>query len=119
MIHQNKGRSGGPKRAVFIGTIVILALLVLGGLVMLLWNAILPPVAHVGKLDYPQAIGLLLLCRLSFGSFRPGGGGRWKREGQGWRQKWSGMNEQERSAFRDEWKKRCDVSRGTHGEEAD
>lgn len=56
----------------------LVAAAVLGGVVMALWNAILPGLfAGVGRLDYLHALGLLILCRILFGGFRGhGGGGR-------------------------------------------
>lgn len=50
--------------------IVTLALLAgIAVVVMLLWNAIIPSVIGWGVLSYLQAVGLLALCRLLFGSF--------------------------------------------------
>ncbi len=40
------------------------------GLVMLLWNGILPSLFHVSIITFWQAAGLLLLARLLFGGFR-------------------------------------------------
>lgn len=55
----------------------LVAAAVLGGAVMMLWNAIMPGLfAGAGALDYPHALGLLILCRLLFGGFRGHGGGR-------------------------------------------
>jgi len=55
----------------------LVAAAVLGGVVMTLWNAILPGLfAGVGRLDYLHALGLLILCRILFGGFRGHGGGR-------------------------------------------
>lgn len=50
--------------------IIMLALLAgVGAVVMLLWNAIIPTVIGWGAVSYLQAVGLLVLCRLLFGSF--------------------------------------------------
>lgn len=41
------------------------------GLVMFLWNSILPTLfSGVGLLSFSHAMGLLVLCRLLFGSFK-------------------------------------------------
>jgi hypothetical protein len=82
----------------------------LGGVVMFLWNTILPQVAQVNALTYWQALGLLLLCRILFGSFRFGG--RRSRPPFGRpspyiREKWMNMSEEERTKFKEEWRKRC------------
>lgn len=85
------------------------AVLVFGGLVMLLWNNILPSVLGVGTLTFWQAVGLLVLCRILFGGFRggrPGGGPHaWQRRKM--RQRWMQMSDEDREKFRAEWRERC------------
>lgn len=94
---------------VFIPFIVAAVLLVVGFVVMQLWNGIVSPVLHVGELGYGQAIGLLVLCRILFGGFGRGGfgpgGPRWR--GGPWREKWMNMSEEEKAAFREQWQRRC------------
>jgi hypothetical protein len=41
-------------------------------LVMLLWNAVMPDLLEVGSLNWLQAAGLLLLCRILFGGLGHG-----------------------------------------------
>ena len=76
----------------------LVAAAVLGGVVMTLWNAILPGLfAGVGRLDYLHALGLLILCRILFGGFRGRhGGGHGGRER--W-QRWQAMTPEERAQF--------------------
>jgi len=62
------------------------AMAAFSGVVMLLWNNILPGVLHAGMITFWQAAGLLLLARLLFG-FRGRGrhfGGCRGREAYGW-----------------------------------
>jgi Ca2+/H+ antiporter, TMEM165/GDT1 family len=82
------------------------AVLLFGWVVMLLWNAILVPVLSVGLLSFWQAVGLLVLTRILFGSM---GGGGWKRKGPspGFRNKWMNMSDEEKLKFKEEWKRRC------------
>src|SRR5947209_6252570 len=40
------------------------------GIVMLLWNSILPAVLHAGMITFWQAAGLLLLARILFGGMK-------------------------------------------------
>jgi hypothetical protein len=99
------------RRFFFFPLIPIAAALLLGLIVMLLWNAILPQVVNAAPLSYWQAVGLLVLCRILFGSFfkgRPQFNSRsgW-RGGAPWRSKWMNMSEEEKAKFREEWKKRC------------
>jgi hypothetical protein len=89
-----------------------LGFLALGsGLVMLLWNHIMPEIIPgVKEVNYWQAAGLLVLCRLLFGSF--GGRGGWKKGDHGrgtshWKNKWSNMTPEEKEKMKEEWKKRC------------
>jgi hypothetical protein len=95
----------------FIPFMIAAAVLLFGGLVMWLWNYILPPVLGVGALTFWQAVGLLILCRILFGGFRgrPGGGprgGGWNRRHQ-FRERWMKMSDEERQKFRSEWRNRC------------
>ena len=83
-------------------------LLLLSAVVMLLWNAILPPLLHVGNISYGQSIGLLILCRILFGGFRFGGPPRRPfGPSNHLREKWMKMSEEEKAQFRSEWQKRC------------
>ena len=66
---------------------IVLAALVLGYVVMHLWNWLLPAVFGVHMINYWQALGILALCRILFG-------------GRGWHS--SG-----RSNFRRRMKGRC------------
>ena len=99
--------SGG--RFPFILFFTILKVLVLGGLVMLLWNYVLPAVANVRLLSYRQAVALWLLCRILFSG--PGFGSAGYRHGApwsrgAWKNKWMQMTQEEREKFQQEWKNR-------------
>ena len=90
----------------FVPFIILAAVALLGLIVMQLWNNILPAVTGVKALSYWQAVGLLLLCKLLFGSFRPGSPG-FRRGGEGhWRNKLMNMSEEERVKFKEEWRAR-------------
>lgn len=93
----------------------LMAALILGGIVMCLWNVILPDLLHVSTISYWQSVGLLALCRILFGNFGRGsmrGNLGWKNqnsfEKRGiWREKWANMTNEERTKIREEWRKRC------------
>jgi hypothetical protein len=74
--------------------VLILAVVaILGFGVMELWNLVMPAVFDGSRaIDYPHAIGLLVLCRILFGGFRGRGG--WRR-GRHW-DKWASMTPEER-----------------------
>ena len=94
---------------IFIPFLIVAAILLFGWVVMLLWNAILPSALHAGLLTYPQAIGLLVLCRILFGGFggKRGGGPGGFRQGMYWKEKWSGMSDEEKAKFKEQWRMRC------------
>jgi len=76
---------------------MVLAAAFLGLMVMLLWNAVMPA-AFVGSrsMDYPHALGLLVLSRILFGGFRGRGGWHQRRH---WR-RWEAMTPEEREQFK-------------------
>jgi len=86
--------------------LMIAAVFLFGWIVMLLWNSVLVPAAHFNPLSLWQGIGLLLLSKILFGSFRGRPGG-FRGGSPQWKQKWMNMSDEEKLKFRDEWKKRC------------
>ena len=50
--------------------IAAMGIILFSGLVMLLWNGILPAVLHVSAITLWQAAGILLLSKILFGGFR-------------------------------------------------
>lgn len=87
-----------------------IAVLVFGGVVMWLWNAILPEVLGVKAITFVQALGILLLSKILFGGFHRKH--EWKRKMQDkWNtrmeEKLSNMTPEEREKFKAEWKNRC------------
>ncbi len=111
MYYKYKGRGPGfhPLKIVFFLLVAAIFIAALGGIVMLLWNNILVEVTSVRPLSYWQAIGLLLLARILFGSFRFGPpmnkSSHSKRKY--WKEKWMNMSDEEKAAFKEKWKKRC------------
>jgi hypothetical protein len=93
-------------RARFLGKVflVIAVIAVLGGVVMALWNAVLPFVFPGTRvIDYPHALGLLILSRLLFGGFRGRGGWHGGRRGR----RWEGMTDEERAQVKQAARWRC------------
>jgi hypothetical protein len=76
-----------------------LAVVLLGYVVMSLWNAVLPAVAGIRAITFVQALGLLVLSRILFGGLRG-----WGRRGSHWRgrmqARWEQMTPEEREKFR-------------------
>src|SRR5437762_973419 len=95
------------KRILFFILVAAVAILVFGGIVMLLWNNVLAAVTNVHTITFVQALGILVLAKILFGGFRGGWGPRryyWK---QRMREKWNNMTPDEREKFKQEWQKRC------------
>jgi hypothetical protein len=85
---------------------IIAAALVLGYVVMHLWNWLLPAVFGWHMINYWQALGILALTRLLFGGFRGhrGGGMHWRRRMM---ERWERMTPAEREKFRQGMGGRC------------
>ncbi len=73
----------------------------LSAVVMLLWNALIPSLFAGPVVTFWQAAGLLILCRLLFGGFRPRHGGHHHWRHRAWRSRWYRMSPDERERFRD------------------
>jgi hypothetical protein len=83
---------------------------VIGALVMLLWNAILPAVIHVGTINFWQALGILILSKILFSGFRHGYPGRHMHPHSKLhhlREKWESMTDEEKAKYKEEWKSCC------------
>ena len=88
--------------------IVIVASLVIGGVVMLLWNALIPELFRGPVITFWQAVGLLVLSHILLRG--------WGHRGHGWhRDRWShrfeeklaAMTPEEREKFKMEFRHRC------------
>jgi Ca2+/H+ antiporter, TMEM165/GDT1 family len=94
------------RRVIGFILIGIIGVSVFAGVVMLLWNALLPTLFHLPAVTFWQALGLLVLAKLLFGGFRGGWGGRHRWNHQ-MRDKWMKMTPEEREKFKQEWSSRC------------
>ncbi|MBW7893361.1 MAG: hypothetical protein H3C48_20575, partial [Chitinophagaceae bacterium] len=97
------------RRAGFIfAPVIILSVLLLSAAVMWLWNAILPDLIHAERITYWKSVGLLILCRILFGSFRFGPPrNKPPFANRGLREKWMNMSEEERNQFKARLRERC------------
>ena len=77
---------------IVVGPIIIaIFVFVTGGIVMLLWNWLLPQLFGFPEITLLQGFALLALCRILFGGFGGGGGGHHPRH----------MTPEERERLRD------------------
>jgi hypothetical protein len=97
-------------RKLLYGLLFIAVFLLLSGVVMYLWNTLLPQIVHVSIINYWQALGLMVLCRILFGRFRFGWMGRgFDHRPPGFmKDKLMSLGEEDRAAFKEEWRKRCE-----------
>jgi hypothetical protein len=107
---ENDPRNDDPRRGwyrrnkwiFFVGPLAIAAFIAIGGEVVLhLWNWLAPTLFGWRQINFWQALGLLVLCRILFG----GWGGRGHGPGRGgWRrgrdERWAQLTPEEREKFR-------------------
>jgi hypothetical protein len=77
-----------------------------GELLMHLWNWLLPTLFGWRQISFWQALGLLVLCRILFGSIGGRGSDRGKTR-RALRDRWEGMTPEERGKFRQNLYTRC------------
>ncbi|MDD5543973.1 MAG: hypothetical protein PHX83_12440 [Acidobacteriia bacterium] len=109
------------KRIAWIAPLGLLGMAVFiaigGEIVKLLWNWLLPQLFNWRQITFWEALGILLLCRILFGSLGLHGGSR-----SGMRQRmvdrvadrmaerWEAMTPEERERFRQRLRERCGLN---------
>ncbi len=96
------------KHLIFVPLLLVVMLGLLGGLVTWLWNWLMPEIFGLGELNFWQAVGLLVLCRLlvgniGFGHHHPHrhGHGRCNGGQNKLRERWANMTPEERQQIID------------------
>ncbi|WP_292008398.1 hypothetical protein [Chryseobacterium sp.] len=91
-----------------------LIFLAVTGVVMWLWNTLLPEIIGVKEINYWQAMGILVLSKILFGGFHGkfgrnncGGGFRERKQMM---EKMGNFSSEEREKFREMWKQKCSGS---------
>lgn len=103
----NSQRPRRFRKLLFIVPIAIAAAALLGWVVMSLWNGLMPPLFGLKLVTYWQAIGLMILFRLLFGSFGgPRGRGHGRCRGV-MRERWEEMTPEQRQQFRQRMQAYC------------
>lgn len=96
-----------PKK-IFIYVVFFIAMAsAFSGLVMFLWNAILPEVTNVKPLNFWQAAGLLLISKILFSGLGGFKNRRKHNRYQPWKDKWMNMTHEERHEAKMRWKEHC------------
>ena len=104
-----KNKKFHPAKILGIGAMVVLFVGIAGGVVMFLWNAIIPDVTGWKPLTYWQAVGLLVLFKILFGGMGRGSK-RHRRRHSRWndmRNKWKEMNPVEKMEMKEKWMNIC------------
>lgn len=91
---------------VFMG---IFFAVVVGFVIMFLWNWLMPAIFNLGTINYWQALGLLILSRILFGGWigkrhHHTGGWYWRRK---FMKKWENMSEEDRNKMKEHFKSHC------------
>ena len=76
--------------------------------VMLIWNAILPDVIGVREVNYWQMLGIIFISRLLFGGSKFGSKNHKSKKRSQWKEKFKNMTDEEKEAFKSEWRSRWD-----------
>lgn len=97
------------RKWIFMAPLAIVAMVLfiaIGGEVVLhLWNWLLPGLFGWRQITFWQALGLLVLCRILFGTFG-GGSRRYNFRGR-MGERWQRMTPEEREKFRQGMRARC------------
>lgn len=93
------------RKVIGIIILVIIGVFVIGSIVMLLWNALLPVIFHLPLISFWQALGLLILTKILFSGFRGGPRAQWKRDKL--KAAWSNMTPEQKEKLKSEWGRRC------------
>ena len=109
---RERGRMSWIKRAIFIPIAIVAGVVIFSGVVMLLWNGILPAVLGISTITFWQAMGILVLSKILFGGFK-GHHRHCKchKDRHMWRNKWMNMTPEEKLKMKAEWKNRCESSK--------
>ena len=91
-------------KMMFFGIVFVL---VAGGVVMLLWNALIPDIFGGAPITWVQALGLLILARILTGRWGRGGSSGRRRWRERWERRVANMTPEEREKWRAEFGRCC------------
>ncbi len=98
-----------------------LVIFLLGYVVMLLWNALIPPLFNGPVLTFWQTVGILVLFKIFFHNHRFNSWhyDPWRRDYHHyWKHKFeaklASMTPEEKEKFKEEWKRRCNPRYWNH-----
>ncbi len=107
-----------PRKVLFGLLAGLLGTAVLGAVVMLLWNAVMPEVFGLAVITFWQAVGLLLLAHILLRGWGPWHR-RWGWRNEHWRRRMeerlAAMTPEEREKFKAQWQHWCGPGFGEEG----
>lgn len=107
-LEENEMRKNWLRYGLKFALFAVLALAVVGALIMLLWNWLMPALFGWSVIGFWQAVGLLVLSRILVGGLRGWGGrGHWRARMAA---RWEQMTDEEREQFRAAMRRRCGPS---------
>src|SRR6185295_4383014 len=94
-----KRRFNWAKMILLFIIIAPVAIFIFGSIVMLLWNNALVPGLHISTVTFWQALGILVLSKILFGSFSGGRSRRYTTWKERMTRKWNNMTPEEQAKF--------------------
>ncbi|XOV95389.1 MAG: hypothetical protein ACFHWX_07185 [Bacteroidota bacterium] len=82
---------------------VILFFAVVSGIVMYLWNWLMPDIFDLRVITFWEAAGILLLSKIIFGFGKKGGH---HHGGPSWKNKWAHMSEEQKNQWKEKFKEK-------------
>ncbi len=93
------------KAVIFIPLAIAAGIIIFGGIVMLLWNALIPNIFGLSAITFWQALGILVLARILFGGF--GKSHHSKSKSRFDHRTWMKLSPEEREEMKKRWRERC------------
>ena len=90
----------------FFFIIPVIILFAVSGVVMWLWNTLLPEIFYVNSITYWQAMGILVLSKILFGGFSGCARHRHFHRNRYFIEKMKNMTPEEQEKFKESWKQR-------------
>jgi hypothetical protein len=116
MMNCKREKGSCKTKCIKIGLLAVAGVAALGGVVMLLWNWLIPSLFFGAQpVSYCQALGVLVLSKILFGGFRGHCHGRWHERRQQWERMTPEEREKLKGRFGSRWSKCCSTDEPKDG----
>ena len=112
----NRYKKFGPLKVLFFLLAATGFIILVGNIIMLLWNAILPELTGVKPITFWQSVGLFILSKILFGGWHRGMRTSHRNHRHEWKEKWQHMSEEDRAQFKARWRAKCGPKRTMNDE---